>query len=156
PPFGAVDQDGNPRAIIGTAIDSCPRKDIGAYEFQPSPAVTPNCEGISAPASLAFGSHDVGTSTTQTVTITNNGEGPLSLEGLSIPGADAGRYTLKGGCPAMLAGLGGSCALGVAFTPDSAGAKTAVLHVPDFNGFVPEKTVALTGTGTNPAPPPAP
>ena len=105
--------------------------------------------GISvAPASLAFGDRLTdATGTGRSVTVTNTGDAPLHVSGLTLDGTDAGQFTAVG-CTAAVA-PGGTCLVDVLFTPTSDGAKTATLTVAsDAPGTAP--VVDLTGTGITP------
>jgi phospholipase C len=100
------------------------------------------------PATIDFGSHYVGSSTTShVVTITNTGTVAVNLTGVSISGANAGDFTealiwmLKNPLPA-----GGSCTINVRFWPSAAGTRTAILSVSDNASGSPQ-TVTLTGVG---------
>lgn len=105
-----------------------------------------------APGALAFGNVTHGTtSAAQTVTVTNTGTGPLTLNGIAIGGANAGQFaisaatTCKTGAANALA-PNGTCTIAVTFKPVSpAGARSAALNVtvaaPAANG-----SVTLTGS----------
>jgi phospholipase C len=100
------------------------------------------------PATIDFGSHYVGSSTTShVVTITNTGTVAVNLTAVSISGTNAGDFTealiwmLKNPLPA-----GGSCTINVRFWPSAAGTRTAILSVSDNASGSPQ-TVTLTGVG---------
>lgn len=97
------------------------------------------------PATLqAFGALQVGiSSAAQTLTLANTGVGALSISGISIGGTNAAGFAQTNNCGTSLA-AGTSCAIGVTFTPDVAGAETAVLTVADAAGT---QAVALSGDG---------
>src|SRR5262249_4093603 len=66
-----------------------------------------------APASLSFGGQPVGTaSATQTVTLSNAGNGPLTISGITA----SGDFSQTSNCGGSLA-AGASCSINVAFTP---------------------------------------
>lgn len=100
-----------------------------------------------SPASVDFGNQRVGSSSaTQTFQITNTGNGPLVISGVSLGGGDAGQFTMSNnGCVTQLA-VSATCSVGVAFTPNSAGTHNATL---DFTSNDPAGTkhVSLTGVG---------
>jgi hypothetical protein len=98
--------------------------------------------------SLAFGNQARGsTSPTNNVVVENVGMAPLSAT-TSISGTGAGQFQVVGnGC----VNVSTTCEIGVAFRPASNGAKSATLQITDNSGAV--KTVALSGTGTEPPPP---
>ncbi len=103
------------------------------------------------PASLAFGSQIVGTtSATKTSTLTNTGGAPFTVATLAVAGAAAGDYAQQPGANAcavgsVLAAGGGSCTLDFAFTPAAAGARNASVQVGD--GAATSIGVPLQGTG---------
>lgn len=92
-------------------------------------------------ANLTFGSTPVGsTSTAQSVTLTNNGSGSISVGTPTTTGDFAATYN----CGANLASSA-SCLINVTFTPTATGTRTGNLQVPTGAGT---KTVGLSGTGT--------
>jgi hypothetical protein len=100
-----------------------------------------------SPTSLAFGSVTVGaTSAAQTITIRNTGSGPLTLNGNTIGGANAGAFIKSGTtCSSPLA-AGASCTNSIEFAPGAAGAMSATLTV-NTNATGTAPTVSLSGTG---------
>jgi hypothetical protein len=103
--------------------------------------------GLSAPQvslsanSLSFGSQTLGTtSSAQTVTVTNTGGGPLSLDNIAASGDFS-----QSGCPASLA-AGASCSLSVTFAPTAEGARTGTLTLTDDAADSPQ-AVSLFGSG---------
>ncbi len=99
-----------------------------------------------APTSLTFTSTDKGvTSSAQTITLTNNGSGPLALSTISA----SGDFAETNNCGVNLnAGL--SCAINVTFTPTTFGARTGTLSITD-NATGSPHTAALNGTGVAPS-----
>jgi hypothetical protein len=96
-----------------------------------------------APTSLTFAVQQVGTtSATQTVTLTNTGDQPLT----QINVLATGDFTIVNDCGALLQGHG-SCAITAAFAPTRIGAETGTLTVADE---LRDQTVALSGTGQAP------
>ena len=95
-----------------------------------------------APSTLSFGSVDVGTnSSAATVTLTNVGDAPMSLDGVGATG-DFSQTNTCGGRVAPAA----SCIINVTFTPTAGGTRTGTLAVTDNAGGSPH-TINLTGTG---------
>jgi hypothetical protein len=111
--------------------------------------------GVS-PTSLAFGNQTVGTtSATRTVTLSNTGNGPLTIASIGLTGANANQFaTSNNTCPIGGTGLaaGTSCTIRVTFHPTTTGAKTASLTFTDNSNGVTGSTqnVSLSGTGTAP------
>ncbi len=102
-----------------------------------------------SPSNLSFGSLTDGQeSAPQSVTITNTGAAPTTVEGLALGGAtpgafdldDAGRALGAGTCTGTSLAPGASCSANVAFREDAAT----------------PTSIALGGTGTPPASPPLP
>ena len=103
--------------------------------------------------SLNFGGLSIGqTSSAQTLIISSNGGQALSLNTLSITGANPGDFTETDNChvPTALP-VGSSCAVLISFTPLATGNRSAALTITD-NGSPTTQSVALSGTGLNPVP----
>ena len=99
-----------------------------------------------APASLGFGSVQVGTlSAIKVVTISNTGPVQVGLKSIIIGGTNPGQFKKANNCPAQLA-VGAQCTVSVTFKPSSTGAKSALLTVTPAVGR--SKVVALAGTGS--------
>ena len=99
--------------------------------------------------SLAFGSQAVGaTSAAQTVTLSNTGNGALSIRGIALTGANFIDFAQSNNCGASVA-AGGSCTISVTFTPVASGSFTAAVSVADNASGSPQ-TVTLSGTGASP------
>ncbi|MFA7266339.1 MAG: choice-of-anchor D domain-containing protein, partial [Candidatus Nanopelagicales bacterium] len=108
--------------------------------------------GFSAsPASKDYGSASTGTTTTQTFTITNNGDGPLTINAVGITGTNANQFTLTGGasdtCTGQTIAASAACTVEANFVPTVTGAKSASISFTDNAG---NNTITLTGTGTAP------
>ena len=103
-----------------------------------------------SPTSLSFVSQTIGTSSTvQTITLTDSGSATLSISSLVMAGANAGDFAQTNTCGSSVAS-GGSCTIGVTFTPSASGSRTASLSVTDNASSSPQ-TVSLSGTGVAPA-----
>jgi hypothetical protein len=99
--------------------------------------------------SLAFGSQAVGaTSAAQTVTLSNTGNGALSITGIALTGANPSDFAQSNNCGASVA-AGGSCTISVTFTPAARGSFTAAVSVADNASGSPQ-TATLSGTGASP------
>jgi hypothetical protein len=98
--------------------------------------------GLSA-ASLSFAGQIVGTSSTaQTVTLTNSGDGSLTISGVTT----SGDFTSTPGHCAGSIAAGKICEITVAFKPQAGGSRTGSLSIADDAANSPQ-TVALSGTG---------
>jgi len=103
--------------------------------------------------SISFGTLSLGqTSSAQTLTITSNGGQALDLNTLAITGANASDFSETDTChaPAVLQ-PGQNCSVLVSFTPSASGPRSAAVTITD-NAAPPTESVALSGTGQNPAP----
>ncbi len=127
--------------------------DISAYIANPAAGnvVVAPVASVS-PSSLSFAGTIIGTpAATRTATLSNTGNGPLSISGVSFSGVNAADFSNSGTCTSGASvAAGGSCSLVVGFTPASTGSRAATLSV-THNASGGTSSVALTGTG-NPAP----
>ena len=116
--------------------------------------ITPATQSVSlTPASLAFASQNIGTSSPpQTVTMTNTGSVSFLLSSIAITGTNASDFSQTNNCPSSLA-VSGSCQISVIFTPTAAGTRTASLVELAAGGGT--YNVSLGGIGATPPPPPA-
>ena len=80
---------------------------------------------------LDFGSQPLGiASSSQTLTLSNNGTANLNISDISMTGANAPDFSQTNNCGSMV-GIGASCTISVAFTPTQVGSESAVLAVTD-------------------------
>ena len=109
---------------------------------------------ISAPASVAFGSVRVANAAvltaSQVITIGNNGDAghDLSITNLAISGSSDFTITAQPSLPATVAATG-SITVTVQFNPSAAGLENASLDITSDDPITPNKSVPLSGTGTN-------
>ena len=101
---------------------------------------------------LTFGSQNLlSTSTAQTVTLTNGGTGPLTINSIGFSGANPGDFSDTTTCTASLSSTAGSntCSVSVYFSPQASGSRSATLVVTDnANGTTGStQTVSVSGTG---------
>ncbi|MFB6172908.1 MAG: PQQ-binding-like beta-propeller repeat protein [Haloarculaceae archaeon] len=106
-----------------------------------------------SPATLDFGDVEVNATESKTVSLTASGGLPVNVTGLSIAGADAGRFAITAGTATNVS-AGATLDATVAVTPNATGALSATLAVATDDPGVGTVTVPLTATGT--AVPPAP
>jgi hypothetical protein len=97
---------------------------------------------IFSSTSLNLGSVQVGSTATQTLTVTNSGSAPMPVPGL----AASGNFSATNNCSAPLAS-GAACSITVAFSPLTTGPLTGVLSITDNAPGSPQ-TINLSGTGT--------
>jgi len=101
---------------------------------------------VVSPASVTFNTQVQGTtsSASQTVTVSNTGNFPVTFTSVVVTGDFSIPYN---GCTGMLApGAGSSCQITLSFTPKAAGARTGNLTISD-SAPGGKQTVALSGTG---------
>jgi hypothetical protein len=95
-----------------------------------------------SPSSLSFGNQAVGTASgTQSVSVSNTGNGAASISGITT----TGDFSQTNTCGSSLA-AGASCTVSVTFTPTASGTRTGSLSIAS-NAPGSPATVALTGTG---------
>jgi len=95
------------------------------------------------PSALDFGTHDVGTVTTQSFWLRNRGSTFLSIDGMEVRGTGAAAYSVTHGCGALVA-PDGVCGIHVTFKPIAVGPATAELRA-RAGGVT--RTRELTGAG---------
>jgi N-acetylneuraminic acid mutarotase len=123
-----------------TLKDNCPGSPIQTI------ALTGTGETLAlgfTPGALNLGSVAVGSSISQSATLTNDGAAPVSITGASISPAD-GTFTQTNNCPATL-NVQQTCTFQVTFTPPDVFTYNATLSV--TNGAGAAATLPLTGTG---------
>jgi hypothetical protein len=101
------------------------------------------------PSVLSFSQVAGSTSSSQTVTVSNNGNAALVLGAISIAGAQAADFANAGGSCANGASLaaGANCKVLVTFSPTAASSSAASLSIA-HNATGSPSSVSLTGTGT--------
>jgi len=108
------------------------------------------------PGSLSFGSQTLGLATAKmTATLSNTGNGSLTISGISRSGTNAADFLATSGCGSSLA-PGASCAINTVFTPSKTGLESANVSIADNASGSPH-TIAMSGTGIAPVgstPPP--
>jgi trimeric autotransporter adhesin len=106
-----------------------------------APAVTLN------PAGLGFGSQAVGTtSAPQSVTLTNSGNGPLTINSISLGGANPGSFAMIAGGGSGTLAPGSGQTISLTFTPPAVGGQSATLTLVSNAPGSPH-SVGLTGSG---------
>ncbi|GAB4255676.1 choice-of-anchor D domain-containing protein [Deferrisoma sp.] len=106
---------------------------------------------IAVEVTSAFGSVKVDESTSGVVTVTNNGDGTLTVTSVSVD--PAGEFAVSSEtCTTDPDGLatGDTCTVNLTFTPSDQGTRTAQLVVASNDPTAPEFPVTLTGTGIVP------
>lgn len=96
-----------------------------------------------APASLNLGSVVVGSSVTQSATLTNDGAAAVNITGIAISPAN-GTYTQTNNCPTTL-GVQQTCTFQIVFTPPDVFTYKATLSITNSAGAA--ASLSLLGTG---------
>jgi hypothetical protein len=95
-------------------------------------------------SSLAFGNHDIGSSTTLSLQLQNQAPGALPFP----PFATTGDYAVGTSCPANIP-AGTTCAVNIIFTPTTTGARPGTLAVASTNAIYSGLTATFTGNGVD-------
>jgi hypothetical protein len=83
--------------------------------------------------------------------VSNIGGAPLSITSAGLTGADAGNYRIASdGCSGHVVAPAGTCAIGLAFKPTSAGAHNAANLVIASDDPSSPASIALQGSGVEP------
>ncbi len=99
-----------------------------------------------SPTSVAFGNQVTKVaSAPQVLTLTNTGALMLPLRSITVTGTNASRFAQTNNCGTSVAG-GGTCTIGLVFTPTSIGSKSATLNV-NAGGNAGKQSVAVSGVG---------
>jgi sugar lactone lactonase YvrE len=103
-----------------------------------------------SPGDLAFGTVQTRTqSPSQTVTVSNDGDAPLTLGQLTLAGSNAEQFAIADdACSGQELAPAASCAVQVAFSPTTDGASEATLEIP--SNIITGKTT-IVGTGETPS-----
>jgi hypothetical protein len=100
-------------------------------------------------SSLVFPNQVIATtSANQNITLTNNGDVPLTIASVGISGANMGDFTQSNSCPIAPSTLnaGTSCNVGMTFTPSASGNRTATVTITD-NAPGSPRNIAVSGIG---------
>jgi hypothetical protein len=118
----------------------------GSPQMVPLSGLAPEPIVSLSPPTLNFGDQPVGTSShTQLVTLTNTGNGALTVTSVTVSGDYGAGNTCRTSVP-----VGGNCLISVVFKPASSGTRTGTVTITDNAANSPQ-TIALTGAGTTPA-----
>ncbi|HLL06373.1 MAG TPA: choice-of-anchor D domain-containing protein [Myxococcaceae bacterium] len=100
-----------------------------------------------APNAVAFGQVALGTASSTTVRLSNQGDATLNISGLTLSGANAADFALDAGAGAMSLAPGAETIINVGFAPSGHGARAATLEVASDAFGAATLSVALSGTG---------
>lgn len=146
--YGVQLTDDMTLVVPSTSFAICPLGCYYIFGTTPIPLPTPRPSAVAVtPTAMTF-TQNVGTSATQTVSISNIGGNPLNILGISASGA----FSQTNNCIGPLT-AGMSCTVNVTFSPSVTGTLTGSLTISDdsYNAGA-AQTVVLNGTGTAPVP----
>ncbi|MEW5817644.1 MAG: choice-of-anchor D domain-containing protein, partial [Spirochaetota bacterium] len=110
-------------------------------EKQPEPDIS------ISPTSHDFENGNVGSTKTQTFTVTNTGNADLIIGNLSITGTNAGEFSIQNdNCSGVTIAPSETYTIEVKFLPTSTGTKSAELNIPSNDPNENPLTVSLTGS----------
>jgi hypothetical protein len=136
--------------ILGEAASSSSSPwDVSDGEWYASSSAAPAV--TLSPTSLNFGTQTVGTTASQTITVTNSGTAALSIGSVQLSGTNSADFTATNGCTSSVA-PNATCTITVTFDPAATGSRSASLSISDNASGSPQ-TVALSGTGSTAATP---
>ncbi len=96
---------------------------------------------------LTYSPRSVGvTSVAQAITLTNNGNAPLTISNLGLVGSNPGDYSIVSNTCGSSVAVNASCSASVNFTPAATGTRSAILQIVSNATSSPD-SVQLSGTG---------
>ncbi len=98
------------------------------------------------PSSVSFGNVGVGKISSATITVSNTGNAPLTVNSISISGSSLSQFQRTHDCTILASGA--SCAVNVTFAPASKGVKNATLSINSNDLAQTPVSVMLNGKGT--------
>jgi MYXO-CTERM domain-containing protein len=104
---------------------------------------------LSAATSLAFGSQPVATKVTSNLSVSNAGDGTLTISGLTFTGTNAADFGTTTTFPVMIA-AGSSASIALTFTAGGAGTRSGKVTLATNDPTMATHDVALSGTGLAP------
>ena len=104
------------------------------------------------PQQAIFGNIPLGSSTSQTFTLTNVGDAPLQFQELFVASGSPQVFPMSDGCSGQQLAAGAACQVTVGFIPIALGNKDASLFV--LSNQRPVSIIGLSGTGVGPNPVP--
>ncbi|MDA8090763.1 MAG: choice-of-anchor D domain-containing protein [Nitrospiraceae bacterium] len=91
-----------------------------------------------------------GPSLPEPFTISNQGNSPLAISGISLSGSESGQFTITSDkCSGQALKSSGTCIISVAFAPQNTGSKSAILSVSSNDQTSPQLKIQLTGNGVS-------
>ncbi len=113
-----------------------------ALSYMPKPQVS------AFPAHLDFGNINLGSTSSQMVTLSSTGNADLVFGTIALSGTNQGEFDIQNDtCSGRTITPLGTCTLDVIFSPTSLGAKSASLFIPSNASEMPTLYLTLEGTG---------
>ena len=146
PAVDAGANDGISRDIVQMPRPQGVAYDIGAYELGAGGTLPPPTQGTLSvsPQSVAFGNVLIGTSTKQSVTLSNSTSASITVSSVGITGTG---FSQTGPALPLTLASGQSSSITVTFAPQNSGSVSGALQI-SSNASNPSVSVALSGTGT--------
>lgn len=137
--------------VYAAVLTDTDLQDIAAYIANPASG-TPSPQASLAPSSLAFGNQTLGiVSTVRSATLSNAGTAALTVQNITIGGANTSDFARTGTCAiGTNLNAGASCTIDVTFTPLATGGRSATISIA-HNASGSPTALALSGTGAAPA-----
>ena len=99
--------------------------------------------------SVDFGQVEIGSFSSQNITVSNTGESALDISSISVSDPD---FSYQG-CAGSSISPGNSCDIQISFQPDTVGSRTAVMNITSNDLDTPHYLVGLSGEGVDTTPP---
>jgi len=113
-----------------------------ALAFMPKPMIS------ASPTSLEFGSINLGSSSTQKITLSSIGNKDLVIGMITLSGTNQEEFSIRDdGCSGQTLSPSGNCTLDILFLPTSLGPKSALLSIPSNSTNFPTLTLPIRGGG---------
>jgi len=110
-------------------------------------AYMPKLQISASPAYLDFGSINLGSASTQTITLSSTGNVDLVIGTIALSGTNQGEFSIQSdNCSGRTTAPSGNCTLDILFSPTSLGAKSALLSIPSNAIEMPLPYLPLGGT----------
>ncbi|MES2091675.1 MAG: choice-of-anchor D domain-containing protein, partial [Pseudomonadota bacterium] len=114
----------------------------GTANAAPRPAITLSNN------TLAYPDTQLGSNSSLTLTVGNNGQAALVFSGISVGGIAAADYSKAGTCSSSgTLAINATCTVVLTFTPSALGARTAALTITSDSSTGASTVIALSGSG---------
>ena len=114
-----------------------------ALSYMPKPQIS------ASPGYLDFGSLNLGSTSTQSITLSSTGNVDLVVGTITLSGTNQGEFSVQnGGCSGRTITPSANCTLDILFSPTSLGSKSASLSIPSNAIDTPTLILSFGGAGT--------